>query len=44
MISLSYSAHTTSVRLNKYKGCNVQHGDYSQHCCMAYMKAVKRKA
>lgn len=33
---------TSSYRINKSWGCNVQHGDCSQESCSAYLKADKR--
>ena len=33
----------SGYKINKYKGCNVQHDSYNDHnCCMVYMKGVKR--
>lgn len=31
--------HTSSYKMNKGWGCDAQHGDCSQHCCVAYLKA-----
>ena len=25
----------------KFQGCNVQHGEYNQHCCVLYTKVVR---
>ena len=33
---------TPRDKINKYQGCNLQHDDYSYHCCMVCMKMVKR--
>ena len=28
-------------KINKYQGCDIEHDEYSQHCCMLHKKAVK---
>ena len=33
---------TFSHEINKYYRCNVQHDKHNQHCCMLYMKIIKR--
>ena len=33
---------TSSYKINKYWGCNVQHNRYNEHCCTLYMKVVER--
>ena len=39
---VSHKVETSSYKTNKQQGCNVQHSKYNQHCCMLYMKVVKR--
>ena len=36
-------AQTFSYKMNKFWGCNAQHGDYSQQYCIAYMKVARRE-
>ena len=33
---------TSSYKINRFWGCNVQHGDYSQQYCIAYLKVARR--
>ena len=33
---------TSSYKANKSRGCNVQHGNYSQSYCNLYLKAAKK--
>ena len=33
---------TSSYKINKHQGCNVQHGKYNEHCYMLYMRGVRR--
>ena len=33
---------TSSYKLNQHLGCSVQRDEYNSHCCMLYMKAVRR--
>ena len=37
----SQKIQTSSYKINKYSGCNVQHDKHNQHCCKLYMKVVK---
>ena len=37
----SQKVQTSSYKINKYQGCNVQHDQCNSHCCTLYMKAVK---
>ena len=32
---------TSSYKVNKYWGCNVQHADYSKQCSMGYLNVAK---
>ena len=38
----SQKVQTSSNKINKYQGCNIQHDKYNEHCCVLYMKVVKR--
>ena len=33
---------TSSYKMNKFRGCNIQHGDHSYQCCIVYLKVAKR--
>lgn len=33
---------TNSILMNKFKGSNIQRGDYSESYCIGYSKAAKR--
>ena len=33
---------TSSYKVNKSRGCNVQHGNCSQSYCILYLKAAKK--
>ena len=35
---------TSSFKINKYWGCNIQHDEYNEHCCIVYMKVVTSKS
>ena len=35
------SVHTSSYKMNKFWGSNIQHGDYNYQCCITYLKIVK---
>ena len=37
-----YKKKEIADNVNKYLGYNIQHDDHSYHCCIIYMKVVKR--
>ena len=38
----SHKVQTSTCKINKYWGCNVQHDNYTSYCSTVYLKAAER--